>query len=69
MDIQNFICNFRVWLLYRTNIWCFLKKNNVNWHNLVYSVLARILSGLGANSEKGIFTHDYLYQKGHLIYM
>ena len=23
----------------------------------------------GANSEKDIFTHDYLYQKGHLIYM
>jgi hypothetical protein len=35
----------------------------------MYSVLAMILSGQGANSEKDIFTHDYLYQKGHLIYM
>jgi hypothetical protein len=35
----------------------------------MYSVLARILSGQGANSEKDIFMCDYLYQKGHLIYM
>ena len=36
---------------------------------LVEVEVARILSGHGANSERDIFTRDYLYQKGTSFYM